>query len=306
MISNDALEKAASSAQGKPEAAPLAPVTATSAPIDTAKVEAKIEAPIEQPKKEELTDQEWDGDPNKLPPELQKWAKKAQGTLTKKAMSLAEERRLAEEFKRFQSSPEWQNYQTWKQQGARGQENPNVQESMSRPAQSGVTQQEWEDARLDETGSKFSSLVNRMVNQQINQAAQVYGQELQQLRSTQQVTQFQQTLSDFADLNPDVVKLHEMGIMKPLLEEEMKNGKHKSYDEMVQAAYERGSKIREAAYQDALTATQGRVQEKKAGVINTGTTSAEANVAYVDKGSTFEEAFNYALQNKKVKVKAKQ
>jgi hypothetical protein len=134
----------------------------------------------------------------------------------------------------------------------------------------------------------------------------VYGQELQQLRTVQQVTQFQQVLSDFADLNPDAVDLHNKGLLKPFLEEEMKNGKHRSHESAVHAAYTRAIQIRDAIREDAMNAAQARVAEKRGAVVQTGTSVGEANIAYVDKGSTFDEAFNFAIQGKKVKVKAKQ
>lgn len=306
MISDNAFEKAVTSmTQGKPVEA--VSQTETPAPTPVAETAPKPEAtaPVVETPATPPAETEWDGDINKLPPEQQGWAKKAQRALTKKAMAASDDIRLGQEFKQFQSSQDWKSFQQWKQQATSGQ--PAPQAAPVAPTDSGaVTQQEWEEAQLDPTGAKFNQLVERKVQQQINAAAQHYGAELQQLRTTQQVTQFQQVLSDFADLNPDAVDLHNKGLLKPFLEEEMKNGKHRSHEHAVHAAYERAKGIRDAIREDAMNAAQLRVAEKKAAVTSTGTSVGEANIAYVDKGSTFDEAFNFAIQGKKVKVKAKQ
>lgn len=307
MISDNALEKAVQSAsQGKPEES--APQSENTAPTPAAETAPKAEAPaapVENPAPSTpKTDDEWDGDVNKLPPEIQGWAKKAQRTLTKKAMAASEDIRLAQEFKQFQGSQDWQAFQQWKQQARTPQAAAPVESVPQQPGS--ITQQEWEDAQLDPTGQKFQALVNRQVQAKINEAAQVYGHELQQLRTTQQVTQFQQILSDFADLNPDAVDLHNKGILKPFLEEEIKGGRHKSYESAVATAYERARSIRDAIREDAMAAAQQRIAEKRNAVVSTGTSVGEANIAYVDKNSTFDEAMNFAMQGKKVKVKAKQ
>ena len=303
MISDDAFEKAVTSVtQGKP----VEPVAQTETPAPTPVTETapKSEttvAPVETPATP--TPDDWDGDVNKLDPKLQPWAKKAQSTLTKKAMAASEDIRLGQEFKQFQNSKEWQAFQQWKQQA------PAAAPQLQAPVQTSsgsITQQDWEQAQLDSTGQKFQELVDRQVQVKINEAARLYGAELQQLRTTQQVTQFQQVLSDFADLNPDAVDLHNKGILKPFLEEEMKSGRHRTHEAAVHAAYERGKAIRDAIREDAMNAAQARVAEKKNAVVSTGTSVSDANVAYVDKANTFDEAFNFAIQGKKVKVKAKQ
>lgn len=305
MISEQAFEKAVTStAQGNP-AEPAAPVTPDPTPAaDTApKSEPVAAVPEATPATPAAAtaDQEWDGDVNKLPTELQGWAKKAQRSLTKKAMAASEDIRLGQELKKFQESQDWKAFQQWKQQPTAPQPVAPVQAQ-----QGAVTQREWEEAQLDPSGQKFSELVDRQVQAKINEAAQMYGAELNQLRTTQQVTQFQQVLSDFADLHPDAVDLHNKGILKPFLEEEMKSGRHKSHDAAVNAAYERATAVRDAIKADAMNFAQARVAEKRNAVVSTGTAVNEANIAYVDKANTFDEAFNFAIQGKKVKVKAKQ
>ncbi len=307
MISDNAFEKAIAATAGKPETPAPEPVVPAPAPVETPAPEQKAsETPaVEQPATP-AEEQEWDGDVNKLDPKMQPWAKKAQRHLTKKAMAASEEIRLGQEFKNLQGSADWQAYQAWKKQLTQGSAGAPQAPAPQQPISSGVTQQEWEEAQLDPSGVKFNALVERKVAQQIQQAAQVYGAELQQLRTTQQVTSFQQTLSDFVDVNPDAVDLHQKGIMKPFLDEELASGRHRSYEAAINAAYERGRAIRDAIREDAMNAAQARIAEKKNGVVSTGTSVGEANVAYVDKGSTFDEAFNFAIQGKKVKVKAKQ
>ncbi len=300
MISDEAFEKAVISTQGKQEAP--APEASAPAPDKVETPAPKSESPAAPVEQQTPADTEWDGDVNKLPPEIQGWAKKAQRTLTKKAMSSSDDIRLGQEFKQFQGSKDWQAYQQWKQGTPQAIQQPIATQAH----QGGVTQQEWEDAQLDPSGQKFQQLVDRSVQAKIQEAAQMYGAELQQLRTTQQVTQFQQVLSDFADLNPDAVDLHNKGLLKPFLEEEMKSGKHRSHESAVNAAYTRAIQIRDAIREDAMNAAQARVAEKRGAVVQTGTSVGEANIAYVDKGSTFDEAFNFAIQGKKVKVKAKQ
>ncbi len=299
MISNEAFEKAISTSAESKIVEAVEPASSSPTPESVA---PKSDQLVTQPVIKSEEQPEWDGDVNKLPPELQTWAKKAQRHLTKKAMADSELRNMGQEFQQFQSSEDWRSFQSWKQNRGQVVSQP-ITPTQSPQAQPLVSQQEWEEAQLDPM--KFNGLVDRLVSDKINQAAQMYGQELQQLRSTQQVTQFQNVLADFAEVNPNVLELHELGIMKPLLEEEMRGGKHKSYESMVNSAYERANQIHDTMKAKALQASQGRVLEKKGAVINTGTTSAEADVVYADKGRTFDEALNQALQGKKVKVKAK-
>lgn len=279
---------AAPQGQAAPNATPQAEVTGAA---NVGQVEVKT------PDKKPL---DWDGDVNKLPPELQDWAKSVQRGFTKRSMAEAEVRRLGQEYQQLQTSEDWRKFQEWK---------AGVPNQQSAPTQQNDTQdfsRDWEEALLDGTGNKALSLIDKAVQKRIQEAAQMYGSELQQLRQTQQVTQFQSALSEFVDANPDALELHEMGIMQPIMETEFKNGRHQTYEQAFAASYEKASTIREQMRQKALQAAQGRVNEKREAIVQPGTTTGEASQFIVDsKHDVFEQAFNFALQNKKVKVKAK-
>ncbi len=251
------------------------------------------------------TDQkaEWDGDVNKLPPELQGWAKSVQRGFTKRSMAEAELRRKGQEFESFTTSDEYRQYQTWKEQQA----NPAPQQARQNEAPAPViTPQEWEEIQLDPTGTKLASKVDAMIQNKIMQAAATYGAELNNLKSTQNQTMYQASLSDLASLHPEVIEWHQAGIMAPFLKEELANKSHKSYDQAVNAAYEKAAKINDYYEKQADARLQQRVTEKKGLTTPSGVSTGEDSSMYVsNKTDAFSQAITNALEGKKVKVRVK-
>lgn len=276
---------------GKPEESPAK--TEANVPQQP---EGKVESPATPEKKQKL---EWDGDINKLPPDLQDWAKASQRKFTEQAMAYADLRRKGQEYSELQNSEDWKQFQEWKL-------NPTQSVSNQPAPQIGITSEEWEAAQLDSSGKVANDLIQREVRKQIEEAAKVYGTSLQALRQESDVTKFRTALSDFAEVHPDAVELHELGLMQPLLSEELKSNKHQTYEAAINAAYERGTQIRQNSDARALQKAQGRVAEKKDAVTVTGTATGDITHYEVNsKADVFDKAIDFALQNKRVKVKAK-
>lgn len=272
----------------------VAPTQATTQPQGQAVQEPNPTAPIDKKA-------EWDGDVNKLPPELQEWAKSVQRGFTKRSMAEAELRRRGQELDSFINSDDYKGYQSWKQ----GQATQQVVKQPEAPTPI-ITPQEWEEIQLDPTGLKLASKVDALVDKKIQQAAQTYGVELNNLKSQQNMTMFQTSLSDLADLHPEVLEWHQAGIMEPFVKEELQNPKHKSYDQVAAAAYERVAKITEYYENKANEKLQQRIKEKQNITTTSGIANGESNVTYVgDKKEAFEQALQNALQGKNIKVKVK-
>ncbi len=288
--------------EGNGQPAPVAPQG--QAPADP-KNEAPQSAPTGQadphaPNLEGADKWEWDGNPNTVPPQFQKHARGIQQHFTKRSMAEAELRRKGQEYEQFMTSEEFKNFQAWKQSGqtpavAQPQpENPTL-----------ISQQEWEEAQLDPTGQKAQSLIDRVVQARLNQAVQQYGGQLQQLQNQQQQTQFNTALSDYADANPDVLELHEMGLMKPRIEEELASRKHKTYESAINAAHEKASQAREVMRARLLQEQQVLVQQKRDAVIQSGAGTGEQTIVHVDQREAFDTAIENAISGKKVKNKLK-
>lgn len=275
---------------GKVEEAPAK--TAEAVPQDN---NGKVPEPSTP--KEEQKD-EWDGDINKLPETLQPWAKKAQREFTKKAMAEAELRRKGEEYLALQQSEDWKKFQEVKSAPVQRVEQP------TQP--SGITQEEWEEAQLDSTGAVAQKLIQREAQKLVDAAVQKFGGTVQTLQQQNEIAHNRTVLSSFVDTHPDAVQLHEDGLMKPLLEQEVRSGQHQTYEAALIAAYETAKRISEANEARALAKAQGRVAEKKGAVTSTGKDTGERT--FVEVGNhedAFMQAFENAAQNKKVKVKLK-
>lgn len=290
-----------------PEGLPTQPTEAQApAATDTAPTDTAVSKPEGQPTPTAAPTEKpvWDGDESKLDPALQEQAKAMKRYFTKTRMAEADLRKEGEEYRNFKNSEDYKAFQEWKSGAAASPINPTVTPQNIQQAQ--ITSQEWEEAQLDASGTKFNSLVDRIVQQKIEQAAKVYGMELQQMKSQQQSVQWQTALSDFADINPDVVELHEMGLMKPYLEEAIKSGQYKTNEAALNAAYEKAAEIRSRIKADALKASQGRVAEKRDATVYPGISTGAGEVVFVDnKKDAFDQAISLALDNKKAKVKVK-
>lgn len=246
---------------------------------------------------------EYDGNVNKVPPQFQKFAKGLQKHFTQKSMTDAEIRRKGQEYDQFVASEDFKQFQAWKQQSAGGQQaTPQAGQEQSPTL---ISQNEWEEAQLDPTGQKAQGLIDRVVAARLNQAVQAYGGQLQQLQQEQQTTKFNTSLADYADANPDVLELHELGLMKPRLEEELASRKHSTYESAINAAHQKAAQTRDMMKARLLQEQQQLVSQKRDASINSGTSSGEATVVHVDKNDAFNTAFENAITGKKVKNKLK-
>lgn len=246
---------------------------------------------------------EYDGNPNTVPPQFQKFAKGLQRHFTQRSMTEAEVRRKGQEYDQFVQSEDYKAFQAWRQQQQSNGQPAAPQGQPQNPTL--ISQNEWEEAQLDPTGMRAQALIDRVVQARLQEAVQAYGGQLQQLQHTQQRTEFNSTLSDYADANPDVIELHEMGLMKPLLEEEMASRKHRTYEAAISAAHQRASQARDSIRARVLQEQQQLVNDKRNAVVNNGTGSGEQTVVHVDKGDAFATAFENAANGKKIKNKLK-
>lgn len=248
---------------------------------------------------------EYNGDLNAVPPQFQKFAKGLQKHFTQRSMSEAEIRRKGQEYDQFVASEDFKSFQQWRQQQANGGQQVAPQRAPANTNPTLINQQEWEEAQLDPSGQKAQSLIDRVVQARLNQAVQTYGGQLQQLQKAQEQTRFNTALSDFADANPDVIELNEMGVMKPLLQEEMSSGKHKTYESAINAAYQRSAVARDKIKATLMQEQQKLVEQKKGAIVMNSTATGNSDVVYVDKNDAFSTAFENAIQGKKVRNKLK-
>lgn len=283
---------------GQAGAAPTKEATPNSAPTGQA------DAGNKAPNLEGADSWEYDGNLNSVPPQFQKFAKGLQKHFTQRSMTDAETRRKGQEYDAFVASDDFRNFQAWKQQSQQGQPVQGQQPTEPRNPNL-INQQEWEDALLDSSGSKAQNIIDRVVQARLNQAVQMYGGQLAQLQKDQQKAKFENTLSSFADVNPDVLELHEMGLMKPLLQEEMQSGRHKTHEAAINAAYQRSVSARDAIKAKLIADQTKMVAQKREAITENGSTSGDSSVVYVDKNDAFATAFENAMQGKKVKNRLK-
>lgn len=278
--------------------APTAPQT----PVSNAAPTGQADTPA--PNLEGADNWEYDGNPNTVPPQFQKFAKGMQQHFTKRSMTEAEIRRKGQEYDQFVQSDDFRAFQEWRQQ-RQGQ--PEQAQAPANPEL--ISQAEWEAAQLDPTGRTAQALMERVAEAKaarvLNQAVQAYGGQLQQLQQQQQQVQFNTALNDFADAHPDVVDLHAMGLMKPHLDEELASRKHATYESALTAAYSRASEARERIRAALLQEQNELVQKKKGAVSQNGTVTGEQTVVHVERSDAFDTAIGNALAGKKVKNKLK-
>lgn len=287
--------------EGQPAAAPEKAANLNQA-VERA-AESANPAPATQEKPGQPEDWEWDGNPNTLPPQFAKYGKGIQRHFTKRSMAEAELRKSAQEYQEYLRSDEYKQFQEYKK--TLGQTVTPSQSVNNIPKQPLVSQQEYEDALLDSSGEKFAALVEKVADAKVRGIADKVNQTSAQLVQQQNSTAWNSALSDFADLHPEAVEYHNMGLMAPIVKEELNSGRHNSYESVLNAALERVDKSVQAIRQKEMERSQGRITEKKAAVISTGTATGDFTVIEADKRDAFEKAFEFAAQNKKVKVRSK-
>jgi hypothetical protein len=249
---------------------------------------------------------EWDGNPNTVPPQFQKFAKGIQKHFTQRSMTEAEVRRKGQEYDQFVQSERFKTFQTW-EQSQNGQPAPAARQPEANPSM--ITQAEWEDAQLDPTGQKAQQLMDRVATSRaqslIDNAIKQYGGQVQELRNAQEQNTFNTALSDFADLHPDSIELHEMGLIKPRIEEELSSRRHKTYESAIQSAYEKACEARELMKSRLMQEQSDLVRQKKDAITLDGVGSGEQTTIAVSKEDAFATAFKNAAQGRKVKNKLK-
>ena len=297
-------DKIIAAIEGQSAVTPPATPPVTSDPQDTASPTTPPSGQAENaPNLEGKDDWEYNGDVSKVPAQFQKFAKGLQKHFTQKSMTEAEIRRKGQEYDQFVTSEDFKAFQTWKQQSTGGQQATPQQGQEQNPTL--ISQNEWEEAQLDPTGTKAQGLIERVVQARLQQAVQQYGGKIQQIEQQQEMTRFNSSLSDYADANPDVLELHELGLMKPRLEEELASRKHATYESAINAAHQKAAQVKEMMKARLLQEQQQLVSQKREASINTGTSVGETSVVHVDKNDAFNTAFNNALIGKKVKNKLK-
>lgn len=291
--------------QGSGQAAPAPTGQTEAAPTNNATPGTQQPSGQAEPKATNLEgadNWEYDGNPNAVPKQFQKFAKGIQQHFTKKSMTEAELRRKGQDYEQLTQSEDFRAFQEWKNQ-RNGQSQGQPQPQPVNPAM--ITQNEWEEAQLDPSGVKAQALMDRVADAKVQAAIAQYGGQIQQIRQEQNVTKFNTALSDYADANPEIMDLHEMGLMKPLLEEEYASGKHRTHESAIAAAHKRASDASQRVKTRLLEEQQQLVEQKRDATVVQGTGTGEANVVYVDKNNAWETAFENAANGRKIKNKLK-
>lgn len=231
----------------------------------------------------------WNGDINALPDELKEYGKSVQRHLTTQSMAQAELKKKVQEYESTLNSEDYKTFQTWKQQN----QTPNAgQVNQPQPV---LTPEEWEAFQLDP--SKANQILQNAFQRMATQYTQSIENRFQEMQHKDAVIEWKSTLQDFAQLHPEFVELHELGLMEPILRQTVDAGG------TLEQAFERAVQIRDGMQARALKASQGRVNEKRNAVTSSANVSNEADIKYIGKNEdALEAAFNLAFEGKSMKV----
>lgn len=282
--------------QATPEApqgqAPEAPSETVNQPVGQA--ETTQEAPKESAPEEGKTEREWDGKAETLSKELKQDPKAIQRAYTRISMAKAEAEKKLREYEGLDKQ-EIDAYRQWKTEQARLQQQQTVAQP---PLPTQLSPEQMEMIKNDP--NLFTQYVQSLVNSQLNQAAQVVGQELQEIKHAQSVAEWERTIADFGEVHPDMWEMHQAGLFKPILEETIKAGG------TLEDAYNKSATIRDAFRMKATEEAQARVKEKKNAATFAGTSTSESETIRVDNAQeAFDKAFDLAYNGKHQKVKVK-
>ncbi len=284
---NKAAEGLANAPAPQGQAAVPAPEAAEPSQGQVAPVPA---APETAPKGQ--ADREWDGKPESLPNELKQDPKAIQRAYTKKAMALADAEKRLKEYEGL-NKQEIDSYRSWKQEQEVAKQRQLVQQP---PQPTQLTAEQFE--YIKSNPEAMQQYVQSLVNAQLQQAGQVVGQELAQIKYNQSLAQWEQTIADFGEIHPDMWEMHEAGMFKPILEDTVKAGG------TLEDAYARCAQIRDALHAKAVVEAQRGVREKRDAASLPGTTSATDDVVYVDnKKDALNKAFDLAFSKKEYVAK---
>lgn len=273
-----------------------ATATQTTAPVETTQTQASGQngapASTPTPTAELPDDYVWEGDPDNLPKPLQTRAKGVLRYLTKQSQTLAEEKKLAEEYRTLKNDPTFNQFMQAKQAGTAPQ-------APAQPQAPLYTKEELEEAQINP--EKLGTLIERITESRLQQAAQKVEGMLSGIQAKQNFVDRKQEIQDFAELNPDFWTLHDRGLIKPYLREIVDTGKGSLQD-----AYNEAKRVADLFRQEALQQSQARVQQKKAAFSSTPSPSSEPEIIWANsKQEATQIAFDNAVLGKKVQVKVK-
>lgn len=271
----------ASAPQGQAEQAPS---NVASAPVG--KAETTQEAPEKAPEQGQAEQETQETG------ELPKDPKAVQRYLTKLSMAKAEAEKKLKEYEQHVNLQEIDQYNRWKEQ--------QKQQVVNQPAMpSQLAPEQWNLIKDDP--QQVNAYIQNIVQANLQQAANVVGQELAQIKHTQAVTEWERTIADFGEVHPDMWEMHKTGLFKPILEATVKAGG------TLDDAYAQAARIRDGIREAEVARSQTRIKEKKSAASFPGNTpSADAEVFTVDKKSqVIDKAFDLAWNKKPGKVKSK-
>lgn len=232
-------------------------------------------------------EREWDGKPESLPNELKQDPKAIQRAYTKKAMALAEAEKRLKDYQGL-NQDEINQYRQWKTNQEAEKQRQLVQQP-PQPAQ--LTPEQFEYIKANPEA--MQQYVQSLVNTQLQQAGQVVGQELAQIKYQQSLAEWERTIADFGEIHPDMWEMHEAGMFKPILEETVKTGG------TLDDAYNRCAQIRDVLRAKAVEEAQVGIRAKKEASSLSGTTSASDDTVFVDNSKdALNKAFDLAFSKK--------
>lgn len=219
----------------------------------------------------------WDGNPNSLPDFMQEHGKKVQRFITQRTTEAAEQKKVLEkkvqEYESTLNSEELKNFRTWQ-----NQQKVSPPATVDKAIDDGtITQQEWEDALLDLTGAKASSLIKRSIQMEVNKAREEYSKEIQKEKDKEtSVRSWENRIAEFADVHPEIVDFHKMGLMKPMLKEVLASGG------TLEEAFEKVKAMVDGIRGVERNKLNGSIEEKKGLTSVDKTPKVKADVVYVD------------------------
>lgn len=283
----EAFDKAAEGQAGeapKGQANPPAPTDSEQKPNTGQAADSTQPAPGSPPADKEKV---WDGKAETLVDSLKQDPKAIQRAFTQKAMALAEAEKKLKGYSGM-TQEEIKAFQDWKQQ----QEVLKQQQLQQQPlAPQQLSAEQFELVRNNPEA--LQAYVQSLINANLQQAAQVYGKELETLKYNQSLAQWEQTISAFGEVHPDMWEMHESGLFKPILDMTIKQGGS------LEDAYATASRIRDAFRAQATLEAEERIKSKQDGASLPGVTSGADTVVFADNaGDALNKAFDLAFTKK--------
>lgn len=155
------------------------------------------------------------------------------------------------------------------------------------------SQEEFEAAQLDP--NKFLELTSRVAKNIVDAEKAQISPILNQIDFNQKVVENERVINDFSSKHKDFWQLYDAGILEPLVKELG-----------LEQGYAKAAAIAGKFQQQATTASQARIQEKKGSVSVKPTNTQSIEVTYVDRPEdVLPTAARFAAEGKKVKVRVR-